>query len=345
MTRVREGSTLSALISYLLPTTFLTLRIVQTLSLLCLQRSETAAFVLRIPHFVKMILQTSQQWPLDGGRWEDDKSPLEPGDAIGLLTALLLSAETLPNTFSEFSAESLSNCLSAALSIMRVGISNSLSIAPALDGPSAADSSPIVTSYSEGIQKRRKKNRLAVAPKGLILSLRMMTSDDLGGYSVRDAVGRKGPSAPKAAVGVLKRWVADVLLARSEAKKIMFSAAAPATEAIATAAAATAAAAIAVSSSPVLAPSASSAGKTKCHKDALPASPAPEHNESSAIPPSEISEGIETEREETEMPRMKDLQLSEEEVEEESGGDVEEVRHLMKSLQSALQGFSTSKVD
>jgi hypothetical protein len=292
---------------------------------------------------VKIILQTSQQWPLDGGRWEDDKSPLEPGDAIGLLTALLLSAETLPNTFSEFSAKSLSNCLSAALSIMRVGISNSLSIAPALDGPSAADSSPIVTSYSEGIQKRRKKNRLAVAPKGLILSLRMMTSDDVGGYSVRDAVGRKGPSAPKAAVGVLKRWVADVLLARSEAKMIMFSAAAPATEAIVTAAAATAA--IALSSSPVLAPSASSAGETGCHKDALPASPAPEHNESSAIPPSEISEGIETEREETEMPRMKDLQLSEEEVEEESGGDVEEVRHLMKSLQSALQGFSTSKVD
>jgi hypothetical protein len=321
--------TFTGLISFLLLTSSLILRIIHTLSLLCLQRSETAAFALRIPHFVKMILQTSQKWPLDGGKWEEDKSSLEPGDAIGLLTALLLSAETLPNTFAEFSSESLSNCLSAALSIMRVGISNSLSIAPALDGPSAADSSLIVTSGSEEIQKQRKKNRLAVAPKGLILSLRMMTSDDVGGYTVRDAVGRKGPSAPKAAVCVLKRWVADVLLARSEAKKMMFSAATAA----------------AVSSGPVLPPSASSAGETGCHKGALPISPAPEHEESSTVRPSEISEGLATEEKETALPSVKDLQLSEEEVDEDSGGDVEEVRHLMKSLQSALQGFCTSKVD
>lgn len=308
------------------------LRIIQTLSLLCLQRSETAAFAIRIPHFVKRILQASQQWLLDGGKWEEDQYPLEPGDAIGLLTALLLSAETLPNTFSEFSAEGLSNCLGAALSIMRLGISNSLSIAPPPDIPSAVDTSSTVTSATEGTQKQRRRNRLAVAPKGLILSLRMMTSDDVGGLSLRDAVGRKGPSAPKAAVSVLRRWVADVLLARNEAKKIMFAAAA-------------AAATYALSPGAGLPLSASPVGETGCRKDALPLSlsPAPEYQASSTVLSSDISEGSETK--EVELPGVKDLQMSEEEVDEDSGGDVEEVRHLMKSLQSALQGFSTSKVD
>ena len=221
---------------------------------------------------------------------------------------------------------------------MRVGISNSLSVTPAPDGPSAADSSLTVAPDSEGVLKQRKKNRLAVAPKGLVPSLRMMTSDDVGGHSVRDAVGRKGPTAPKAAVCVLRRWVADVLLARSEAKKIMFAAAAVATT---------------VSLGPGPPPAASSAKETEGPVGPPSLSPAPQDEDSSAEISSETREGSETEKvvaekvetEDSELPGVKDLHLSEEEVDEDSGGDVEEVRHLMKSLQSALQGFSTSKVD
>jgi hypothetical protein len=56
-----------------------------------------------------------------------------------------------------------------------------------------------------------------------------MTIDEVGGYSVKDAVGIKGPIAPKAVLCVLRRWVADDMLARSESKKTTFAAAATAT--------------------------------------------------------------------------------------------------------------------
>jgi hypothetical protein len=161
-----------------------------------------------------------------------------------------------------------------------------------------------------------------------------MTIDEVGGYSVKDAVGIKDPIAPKAVLCVLRRWVADDMLARSESKKITFAAAAAAT-----------ATATVVSSGPALPPSASSVVVIGWRKGALPASPAPEQEESSIVPRSEISEGLETEGVETEAPNVKDLQLSEAGVDGDSGGDVEEVRHLTVSLQSARQGFSTSKVD
>jgi hypothetical protein len=61
-------------------------------------------------------------------------------------------------------------------------------------------------------------------------------------------------------------------------------------------------------------------------------SPAPEQEESSIVPRSEISEGLETEGVETELPNVKDLQLPREEVDEVSGGNVEEVRLLTVSL-------------
>jgi hypothetical protein len=74
----------------------------------------------------------------------------------------------------------------------------------------------------------------------------------MGGYSVKDAVGIKCPSAPKAALCVLRRWVADDMLARREAKKITFAAAANAN---ANATATITATATVVSSGPVLPPS------------------------------------------------------------------------------------------
>jgi hypothetical protein len=70
----------------------------------------------------------------------------------------------------------------------------------------------------------------------------------MGGYSVKDAVGIKCPSAPKAALCVLRRWVADDMLARREAKKITFAAAANANATIT-------ATATVVSSGPVVPPS------------------------------------------------------------------------------------------
>jgi hypothetical protein len=89
--------------------------------------SETAALALRTLHFVKVIHQTSQQWLLDDRKWEEDKSPLE----------------TLPNTSSEFSAESLSNCRSAALSIVLV-IDAAMSI-PSLSLPRLIDRVPLIS--------------------------------------------------------------------------------------------------------------------------------------------------------------------------------------------------------
>jgi hypothetical protein len=68
----------------------------------------------------------------------------------------------------------------------------------------------------------------------------------MGGYSVEYAVGIKCPSAPKTALCVLRRWVADDMLARREAKKITFAAAANATITATT---------TVVSSGPVLPPS------------------------------------------------------------------------------------------
>lgn len=278
----------------------------QTLAVLCLQRPLTATYVLKIPRLVISVVKATKQWQSGTSGTEDTRYVL-PGEAIGLLIALLLVAETQPKSPADSTAESLSESLTGALTQLKAEVCSAFAaVGKRKDGQRSTLPFDVYGTKEELNQKKRHTTFLA--PKGLLQSLRLITSESGGASSLRSSVTMKGGGGGgrTSAVRALQVWAADIL--------------SPPT-------------------APLVLPE---TYQEEIGKEVL---------EEEEIIKEEIGkEGKEEEEEKTakqEEDEDEDEKIVKQEDEEgdDGGGDVEELRRLVKALQALLQGFSTSKID
>ena len=309
----------------------------QTLAVLCLQRPLTATYVLKIPRLVISVVKATKQWHSDTSKTEDT-GHLAPGEAIGLLTALLLAAETLPRSPSDSTADSLSESLVRALSQLKAEVFSAFAaIGKRKDGQGQGQGQrpPLDSSSSREELNQKKRHTTFLAPKGLIPSLRLITSESGGASSLRSSVVMKGGGGGGAgsvsAVRALQEWAADVLSPPTDIEVkvgLIWPAFAPV-------------------QLPETYEEVNDSGEKplKHSGEERPKNSIEEHVEAvndQKIPsdPEEEDEGSVDKAEGRAVEKEK-----EGEEEEEGGGNVEELRRLVKALQAILQGFSTSKID
>jgi hypothetical protein len=279
----------------------------QTLAVLCLQRPLTATYVLKIPRLVVSVVQATKQWQSSTSGTEDTRYVL-PGEAIGLLIALLLVAETQPKSPADSTAESLSESLTCALTQLKAEVYSAFSaVGKRKDGQRLA--LPLDVYGTKEELNQNKRHTTFLAPKGLLQSLRLITSESGGASSLRSSVTMKveggGPGAGRiSAVRALQEWAADIL--------------SPPT-------------------APLLLPETYQKEIEKEVKE-----------EDGIVKEDEVEEVAEQEEDEDENENKNKKTMKQEakdEEEDDGGGDVEELGRLVKALQALLQGFSTSKID
>ena len=338
------------------------LRIVQTLSLLCLQRPDTAVFLLKIPRFNATVLQACQQWQqmTKNGVEEsevgkgDNGFLLLPGDAVGLITALSLAAASVPSSPMECAFKALYECLESALSIVETNLTgHSSSIASAserkqhgqidftLVAPEDQTSELVLSNAARMVGRRRR--RQFVLPRGLISSLKLITDEDGGARTLR-AVSTSRQSAQtstqsqaqaQSVVAVLKSWSTKVLkggyAARSRAK----------TDALRQVPSSLPPPNVSRKEEEVF-------GNVNVSIELSTGSCVDIPCESGRSEDySHSQEQLEGQGKGTEagVGKLDDKDKDKDEDEEGSGSEVEEVRRLLKALQALLLGFSTNKTD
>ena len=198
--------------------------------MICLQRTETTVFILKIPKFATSVFQACQQWrriskktgdPTDSEQEENDYLLL-PGDAIGLLTAMSLAAANLPSSSLECSFETLHECLQSALSVIETKIcltsvsSTTSSLTSAAEdkecgAPKELITEPVRTHVVTRIGRRAR--RQSTIPRGLVTSLKLVTDENSGARALRAVSAGTGSQHVRAqsVVLTLRSWSAGVL--------------------------------------------------------------------------------------------------------------------------------------
>ena len=304
-------------------------RIMQTLAVLCLQRPLTAAYVLKIPRLIVSVLKVTKQWQSNTSSTEDQHY-LMPGDSIGLLIALLLVAEAQPKSSSDVTADDLSKSLISALIQLKTDVFS----AYAAVGRRKDGLGHILHQDSHGSKDdltQMKKHSTFLAPKGLLQSLRVITSENGGASSLRSSVALKGKEGGGAgrisAVRALQVWAADILSSppdRVVKKGLML----PAITTIQL-----------PETLKVIDGSEEEKREMGRGVEHLKDNQEEQHHKAAddqTIP-------VETEDEDEGSAEKAGKDTVEEE--EYGGGEIEELRRLVKALQSILQGFTTSKID
>ena len=205
--------------------------------MICLQRTETTVFILKIPKFATSVFQACQQWrriskktgdPTDSEQEENDYLLL-PGDAIGLLTAMSLAAANLPSSSLECSFETLHECLQSALSVIETKIcltsvsSTTSSLISAAEDKRCGEMGTILTAPGELITEPvrthvvtrigRRARRQSTIPRGLVTSLKLVTDENSGARALRAVSAGTGSQHVRAqsVVLTLRSWSAGVL--------------------------------------------------------------------------------------------------------------------------------------
>ena len=198
--------------------------------MICLQRTETTVFILKIPKFATSVFQACQQWrriskktgdPTDSEQEENDYLLL-PGDAIGLLTAMSLAAASLPSSSLECSFETLHECLQSALSVIETKIcltsvssTTSSLISAAVDTECGAPKELITEPVRTDVVTRigRRARRQSTIPRGLVTSLKLVTDENSGARALRAVSAGTGSQHVRAqsVVLTLRSWSAGVL--------------------------------------------------------------------------------------------------------------------------------------
>ena len=302
----------------------------QTLAVLCLQRPLTAAYVLKVPRLLVSVLKITKQWQSNASGAEDPRYVM-PGDSIGLLIALLLVAEAQPNSTSDVTADDLSKSLISALNQLKTDVFSAFAaVSRRKDALGHIPPQDSLGSKDGLIQIKRHSTFLA--PKGLLQSLRVITSENGGASSLRSSVAMKGKegggAARISAVRALQGWAADILSPRPDRvlKKGLIL---PALIMIKL-----------PETLKVLDDSEEEKREKGLGVEHLKGSEEEHHKvaDDQSVP-------VETEDEDGGSTEEVRKETVVEEEEEDGGGDIEELRRLVKALQSILQGFTTSKID
>lgn len=298
----------------------------QTLAVLCLQRPLTATYVLKIPRLVISVVKATKQW--QSGTGTEDTRYVLPGEAIGLLIALLLVAETLPKSPPDSIAESLSESLTSALTQLKVEVYSAFAaVDKRKDGQ--RQTLPLDVYGTKEELNQKKRHTTFFAPKGLLQSLRLITGESGGASSLRSSVTMKGGGGGAgagriSAVRALQEWAADILSPptdREAGGSVIWP----------------------TLSVPLVLP--------ETHQEEIGEEGKEEEEivkeQGKEIIVKEEEEEKERDKQEEDEDEDENIAKQEEKDEEEDdgGGDVEELRRLVKALQALLQGFSTSKID
>ena len=310
-------------------------RIMQTLAVLCLQRPLTATYVLKIPRLIVSVLKVTKQWQSSTSTsGTEDPCYLMPGDSIGLLIALLLVAEAQPNSPSDVIADDLSESLISALNQLKTDVFSAFAaICRRKDGRGRIPTQDSHGSTDDLTQMKRHSTFLA--PKGLLQSLRLITSENGGASSLRSSVAMKGKGKGKegggsgriSAVRVLQEWAADILSPPPD-RVVRKALILPAITAI---------------NLPETLQVLDDSEEEKREGRGVENLKDSEEEHHKAADDQTIL--AETEDGDEGSAEKAGKETVVEEGEEDGGGDIEELRRLVKALQSILQGFSTSKID
>ena len=310
----------------------------QTLAVLCLQRPLTATYVLKIPRLLVSVLKVTKQWQSSTSTsGTEDVRYLMPGDSIGLLIALLLVAEAQPNSPSDVTADNLSESLISALNQLKADVFSAF--AAICRRKDALGHIPTQDSHgSKDDLTQMKRHSTFLAPKGLLQSLRLITSENGGASSLRSSVAMKGNGKGKegggagriSAVRALQEWAADILSPPTD-RVVKRGLIWPALTTVKL-----------PETLQVLDDSEEEKREMGRGVEHLKDSEEEHHK---AADDQTIPVETEDEDEESAEKAGKGTVVEEGEGEEEGGGDIEELRRLVKALQSILQGFSTSKID
>ena len=142
--------------------------------------------MLKIPRLVISVVKATKQRQ-SGTSGTEDTLYVLPGEAIGLLIALLLVAETQPKSPADSTAESLSESLTSALTQLKTEVYSAFAaVGKRKDGQRSTLPLDIYGTKEELNQKKRHTTFLA--PKGLMQSLRLITSEIGGASSLRSSV-------------------------------------------------------------------------------------------------------------------------------------------------------------
>ena len=310
----------------------------QTLSVLCSHQQETAVFLLRIPTFVSHVLAASKQWQLYGTAAEvDNRAILSPGDSMGLITPLLLAAATLTGSPLESNFKDLFEGLQSSLQITGIRLSTAMNRTSAhsiinvvgQEGVSNSIEAKEVEGSVAALLEEKKASlnsrHVATIPLGLIGSLRLIANEDGFARTLRAVTLSRQVGPAQMVVSALKKWSAGALQSctanRTMSRRQLGS------------------------DRKVLRPQPSSTGEDEIGRNA---------NESIEL---DVKQDMGSD---SNMERQLDFELEthlegdlepdstiQEQVEEEERctNELEDVRRLVKSLQAAIEGLSTSKID
>jgi hypothetical protein len=300
----------------------------QTLAVLCLQRPLTATYVLKIPRLVVSVVKATKQWQSGTSGTVDTRYVL-PGEAIGLLIALLLVAETQPKSPADSTAESLSESLSSALTQLKTEVYSAFAaVGKRKDGQRSTLPLDVYGTKEELNQKKRHTSFLA--PKGLLQSLRLITSESGGASSLRSSVTMKGGGGGGriSAVRALQVWAADILSPPTAPLVLPMTYQEEIGKEV-------------KEDEVIVKEEIGKEGKEVEEEEVIAKEQGKE-----VIVKEVDEEGAEQGEDEDEDEDEKIVKHEEkDEEEDDGGGDVEELRRLVKALQALLQGFSTSKID
>lgn len=274
--------------------------------------------MLKIPRLVITVVKATKQW--QSGTGTEDTRYVLPGEAIGLLIALLLVAETLPKSPPDSTAESLSESLTSALAQLKAEVYSAFAaVGKRKDGQ--RQTLPLDVYGTKEELNQRKRHTTFLAPKGLLQSLRLITCESGGASSLRSGVTMKGGGGAGAgrisAVRALQEWAADIL-PRPTDREAGGSVIWP------------------TLSVPLVLP--------ETHQEEIVQEVKEQGKEVIVKEEEEEEERAKQEEDEDEDENIVNQEVKDEE-EDDGGGDVEELRRLVKALQALLQGFSTSKID